>query len=132
MSRDLALTLEPHTTVAVVGATGAGKSTLVKLLARFYDPVSGKVTAGGTALPEFPLRDWRANVAQVPQESHLFRGTIASNIAYGKPTATPEEITAAVRRIGALDIIASIPGGFQAASANVGAAYHLGSDKLLR
>ncbi|PFG28962.1 ABC transporter ATP-binding protein [Corynebacterium renale] len=114
VSRDLALTLEPHTTVAVVGATGAGKSTLVKLLARFYDPVSGKVTAGGTALPEFPLRDWRVNVAQVPQESHLFRGTIASNIAYGKPTATPEEITAAVRRIGALDIIASIPGGFQA------------------
>lgn len=114
VSRDLSLTLEPHTTVAVVGATGAGKSTLVKLLARFYDPVSGKVTAGGTALPEFPLHDWRANVAQVPQESHLFRGTIASNIAYGKPTATPEEITAAVHRIGALDIIASIPDGFHA------------------
>ena len=112
VAEDLSVRIEPGTTVAVVGTTGAGKSTLVKLLVRFYDPVSGKVTAGGTDIQELPIRVWRSHIGFVPQEAHLFSGTIAENIAYGKPDASREEITDTARRVGALTAIASIPGGF--------------------
>lgn len=108
------LRLEPGTTVALVGPTGAGKSTVVKLLARFYDPVSGVVRASGTDIAEFPLAEWRRALAQVPQESYLFPGTVAENIAYGAPGATNEHVQAAVERIGALGVIGTIPGGFNA------------------
>lgn len=99
-------------TIAVVGPTGAGKSTVVKLLARFHDPVSGAVRASGTDIREFPLEQWRATLGYVPQEPHLFHGTIASNIAYGRPDADEDAITDAARRVGALTAIAAIPGGF--------------------
>ncbi|WP_263440903.1 ABC transporter ATP-binding protein [Corynebacterium freneyi] len=99
-------------TIAVVGSTGAGKSTVVKLLARFHDPVSGAVRASGTDIREFPLEQWRATLGYVPQEPHLFHGTIASNIAYGRPDADEDAITDAARRVGALTAIAAIPGGF--------------------
>ncbi|MCI6207033.1 MAG: ABC transporter ATP-binding protein/permease [Corynebacterium glucuronolyticum] len=112
VAEDLSVRIEPGTTVAVVGTTGAGKSTLVKLLVRFYDPVSGTVTAGGTDIQELPIRVWRRHIGFVPQEAHLFSGTIAENIAYGKPDASREEITDTARRVGALTAIASIPGGF--------------------
>lgn len=108
------LRLEPGTTVALVGPTGAGKSTVVKLLARFYDPVRGVVRASGTDIAEFPLAEWRRALAQVPQESYLFPGTVAENIAYGAPGATDEHVQAAVERIGALGVIGTIPGGFNA------------------
>lgn len=113
VAKNLTLDIAPGSTVALVGPTGAGKSTVVKLLARFYDPVAGAVTAEGTDIREFPLADWRHAIAQVPQEAHLFMGTIAENIAYGAPGASRSEIEDAVRRIGALDIIAAIPGGFR-------------------
>ncbi|MDO5671122.1 MAG: ABC transporter ATP-binding protein [Corynebacterium sp.] len=113
VAEDLNVTITPGTTVALVGPTGAGKSTLVKLLARFYDPVRGEVTASGTDIRSFPLAQWRRAIAQVPQEAHLFIGTVADNIAYGRPSASKEDIEEAVRRIGALDIIAGIPGGFR-------------------
>ncbi|WJY67781.1 putative multidrug resistance ABC transporter ATP-binding/permease protein YheH [Corynebacterium auris] len=106
------LTLHAGDTVALVGPTGAGKSTAVKLLARFYDPLSGTVRAAGRDISDFPLREWRRAVAQVPQETYLFPGTVADNIAYGVDDATDEEVEAAVRRIGALGAIAGIPGGF--------------------
>lgn len=99
-------------TVAVVGPTGAGKSTVVKLLARFHDPVSGAVRASDTDIREFPLEQWRGTLGYVPQEPHLFHGTIASNIAYGRPDADENAITDAARRVGALTAIAAIPGGF--------------------
>ena len=108
------LSLSPGSTVALVGPTGAGKSTVVKLLARFYDPVEGVVRASGTNVAEFPLADWRRALAQVPQESYLFPGTVADNIAYGAAGATDEEVQAAVERIGALGVIGTIPGGFNA------------------
>ncbi|QGU04289.1 ABC transporter ATP-binding protein [Corynebacterium comes] len=109
----LDVVIAPGSTVALVGPTGAGKSTVVKLLARFYDPVEGRVTASGTDLREFPLRPWRRAIAQVPQEAHLFIGTVAENISYGLPDAAEKDVEEAVRRIGALDIIAGIPGGFR-------------------
>lgn len=111
---DMDLVLEPGSTVALVGPTGAGKSTVVKLLARFYDPVEGEVRASGTNIAEFPLAQWRRALAQVPQESYLFPGTVADNIAYGTPGATDAQVQAAVERIGALGVIATIPGGFNA------------------
>ncbi|MDO5511940.1 ABC transporter ATP-binding protein [Corynebacterium sp.] len=113
VAEDLDVVIEPGTTVALVGPTGAGKSTVVKLLARFYDPVRGEVTASGTDIRQFPLSEWRRTVAQVPQEAHLFIGTVADNIAYGRPSASERDVEEAVRRIGALDIIAGIPGGFR-------------------
>ncbi|WP_408639917.1 ABC transporter ATP-binding protein [Corynebacterium genitalium] len=109
---DVAVTVQPGQTVALVGPTGAGKSSVVKLLARFYDPVTGAVTASGADVRDFPLVDWRRALAQVPQESYLFPGTVADNISYGVSDATAAEIEDAVRRIGALGVIASIPGGF--------------------
>jgi len=108
------LSLSPGSTVALVGPTGAGKSTVVKLLARFYDPVEGAVRASGTNVAEFPLAEWRRALAQVPQESYLFPGTVADNIAYGAAGATDAEVQAAVERIGALGVIGTIPGGFNA------------------
>ena len=111
---DMDLRLRPGETVALVGPTGAGKSSVIKLLARFYDPSSGRVTASGTDIAQFPLPAWRRALAQVPQETYLFQGTVAENIAYGVPGASEAEIEAAVARIGALGVIAAIPGGFNA------------------
>ena len=108
------LSLSSGSTVALVGPTGAGKSTVVKLLARFYDPTDGTVRASGTNIAEFPLAEWRRALAQVPQESYLFPGTVADNIAYGTADATDAEVQAAVERIGALGVIGTIPGGFNA------------------
>ena len=114
VARDLNLRIDPGTTVALVGPTGAGKSTVVKLLARFYDPVAGRVTADGVDVRDFELAAWRRQIVQVPQEAHLFIGTIADNIRYGLPGASDGAVEEAVRAIGALDVVAAIPGGFHA------------------
>lgn len=110
-AQDLNVAISPGTTVALVGPTGAGKTTMVKLLARFYDPDSGRLTAGGENIADFPLKDWRTTIGMVPQESQLFEGTVASNIAYGKPNASRQEILAAVARVGALAALAALPQG---------------------
>lgn len=99
-------------TVAIVGSTGAGKSTIIKLFARFYDPVGGVVRASETDIREFPLNDWRRTLGYVPQESHLFSGTVATNISYGLPDSSHAEIQQAAKNVGALSTIASLPGGF--------------------
>ncbi|MEV7217299.1 ABC transporter ATP-binding protein [Kitasatospora cineracea] len=106
------LVLPAGRTTAVVGATGAGKSTLAKLLARFYDPSSGAVALDGVDLRGLSTADLRANVVMVTQESFLFSGTVAENIAVGKPDATRAEIEAAARAIGAHAFIAALPDGY--------------------
>lgn len=111
VTEDLNVVLEPGTTVALVGPTGAGKSTVVKLLSRLYDPAAGEVRAAGTDIRNFPLKDWRSAAGVVPQEPHLFPGTVAQNIAYGRPDASREEIAAAVTRVGALATLAKLSGG---------------------
>lgn len=106
------LRLPAGQTVAVVGATGAGKSTLAKLLARFYDPTEGRVTLDGVDLRDLALPDLRRGVVMVTQEAFLFSGTVAENIAIGRPEATREEIEQAARAIGAHDFIAALPEGY--------------------
>ncbi|WP_405959167.1 ABC transporter ATP-binding protein/permease [Streptomyces sp. NBC_00868] len=99
-------------TVAFVGETGAGKSTLVKMVARFYDPTSGRITADGTDLRELDLTAYRHRLGVVPQESYLFPGTVRDAIAYGRPGASDAEVEAAARAVGAHDMIATLDGGY--------------------
>ncbi|MFJ9885127.1 ABC transporter ATP-binding protein [Streptomyces sp. NPDC091287] len=99
-------------TVAVVGSTGAGKSTLAKLLARFYDPTDGRVLLDGTDLRDLDTAELRRGVVMVTQEAFLFSGTVAENIAIGRPDATREEIEHAAKAIGAHDFIAALPDGY--------------------
>ncbi|MGW7719551.1 ABC transporter ATP-binding protein [Streptomyces chartreusis] len=106
------LTLPAGQTVAVVGSTGAGKSTLAKLLARFYDPSAGRVLLDGVDLRELPMAELRRGVVMVTQEAFLFSGTVAENIAIGRPDATREEIEQAAKVIGAHDFISSLPDGY--------------------
>ncbi|MGB8254352.1 MAG: ABC transporter ATP-binding protein, partial [Pseudonocardiaceae bacterium] len=100
-------------TVALVGATGAGKSTVVKLLARFYDPTIGTVVIDGTDVRRFDPAAFHHRLGVVPQEAHLFRGDVAGNISYGDPQASPAEVEAATRRVGALGAVAALPHGFR-------------------
>ncbi|MFG3088315.1 ABC transporter ATP-binding protein [Streptomyces antibioticus] len=99
-------------TVAFVGETGAGKSTLVKLVARFYDPTEGRVTVDGTDLRALDLTSYRHRLGVVPQEAYLFPGTVRDAIAYGRPEATDAEVEAAARAVGAHEMIATLDGGY--------------------
>jgi len=108
----LDLTIPAGQTVALVGATGAGKSTLARLAARFYDPVGGHVRLDGVPLDRLPDEDLRRAVVMVTQESFLFSGSIADNIAFGRPGASRAEIEAAARAIGADEFIAALPRGY--------------------
>nr|WP_246257634.1 ABC transporter ATP-binding protein [Amycolatopsis anabasis] len=110
--RDISLSVPSGQTVALVGATGAGKSTVVKLVARFYDPTGGAVRIDGVDVREYDLPGLRARMGVVPQEAHLFSGTVADNVRYGRPAATDAEVEAAVRSVGALDGVAALPAGF--------------------
>ncbi len=109
----VSLVVAPGETVALVGATGAGKSTLVKLLARFYDVEEGAVLVDGIDVRSHRLADYRHRLGIVPQEPHLFTGDVAANIAYARPGASPAEIEAAARAVGALDLVRSLPHGFR-------------------
>ncbi|MEU1432746.1 ABC transporter ATP-binding protein [Streptomyces sp. NPDC005775] len=106
------LTVPAGRTVAVVGSTGAGKSTLAKLLARFYDPTEGRVLLDGTDLRDLATPELRRGVVMVTQEAFLFSGTVAENIAIGSPDATRAEIEQAAKAIGAHDFIAGLPDGY--------------------
>ncbi|MFF8864505.1 ABC transporter ATP-binding protein [Streptomyces sp. NPDC015139] len=106
------LTIPAGQTVAFVGETGAGKSTLVKLVARFYDPTAGRVTADGTDLRALDLTSYRHRLGVVPQEAYLFPGTVRDAIAYGRPEATDAEVEAAARAVGAHEMIATLEGGY--------------------
>ncbi|MGW7255051.1 ABC transporter ATP-binding protein [Streptomyces sp. NPDC054834] len=110
--RGIDLTVPAGQTVAFVGETGAGKSTLVKLVARFYDPTGGRVTVDGTDLRALDLTSYRHRLGVVPQEAYLFQGTVRDAIAYGRPDATDAEVEAAARAVGAHDMIATLDGGY--------------------
>ncbi|MDQ0581167.1 ABC transporter ATP-binding protein [Streptomyces rishiriensis] len=109
---DIELRIPAGQTVAFVGETGAGKSTLVKLVARFYDPTGGRVTVDGTDLRALDLTSYRHRLGVVPQEAYLFPGTVRDAIAYGRPDATDAEVEAAARSVGAHEMIATLDGGY--------------------
>ena len=106
------LTIPAGQTVAVVGSTGAGKSTLAKLLARFYDPSAGRVLIDGVDLRELDTPELRRGVVMVTQEAFLFSGTVAENIAIGRPDASRAEIEQAAKEIGAHEFISGLPDGY--------------------
>jgi len=106
------LTVEPGETVALVGQTGAGKSTLVKLIARFYDATGGQVLVDGTDVRDYDLASYRHQLGIVPQESYLFAGTVRDSIAYARPDASDAEVEAAARATGAHDMIIRLAGGY--------------------
>jgi ATP-binding cassette subfamily B protein len=106
------LVVPPGQTVALVGSTGAGKSTFAKLVARFHDPTSGRVLVDGHDLRSVTQRSLRAQLGIVPQEAFLFSGTIGENIGFGRPDATPEQVEAAARAVGAHDFIPGLPDGY--------------------
>ncbi|MEU0002889.1 ABC transporter ATP-binding protein [Streptomyces sp. NPDC006314] len=108
----VSLTIPAGQTVAFVGETGAGKSTLVKLVARFYDPTAGRVMVDGTDLRALDLTSYRHRLGVVPQEAYLFPGTIRDAIAYGRPDATDAEVETAARAVGAHEMIATLEGGY--------------------
>ncbi|MDQ1518183.1 MAG: ATP-binding cassette, subfamily bacterial [Actinomycetota bacterium] len=125
------LTIRAGETVALVGRTGAGKSTIVKLLARFYDPGAGRVTADGTDLRRLSLPAYRRRLGLVPQEAHLFSGTVRDNIAYGRPDATEAEIAEAARAVGADEFIAGLPAGYDTLILERGRSLSSGQRQLL-
>ncbi len=127
----VSLTITPGETVALVGQTGAGKSTLVKLIARFYDATAGRVLIDGTDVRDFDLASYRQQLGVVPQEPYLFPGTLRDAIAYGRPDATDEEVEAAARGVGAIEMVARLPGGFEHEVAERGRNLSAGQRQLI-
>jgi ABC-type multidrug transport system fused ATPase/permease subunit len=129
--RGINLEIAPGEVVALVGTTGAGKSTFVKLAARFYDATLGTVFVDGVPITELSLRAFREQLGYVPQEPFLFSGTIRSNIAYGRPDATDLDVEYAARAVGAHTFIASLPRGYLTAINSSGHSLSAGQRQLL-
>src|SRR5580692_7554982 len=128
---DVDLTIEPGETVAFVGATGAGKSTMAKLVTRFYDPTAGRVLIDGFDLKKVTLSSLRRQLGVVPQEPFLFAGTIRDNIAFARPDATDEEVDEAIRAVGLSDLMERLPNGVETAVHERGQSLASGERQLL-
>jgi ATP-binding cassette subfamily B protein len=129
--RGIELRVGAGETVALVGETGAGKSTVMKLLARFYDPDGGTVRVDGLDLRDLDLTAFRQQLGYVPQEPFLFTGSLRDNIAYGRPAATDAEVEAAARSVGAHEFIATLPGGYLHEVAERGRSLSSGQRQLI-
>ena len=127
----LSLTAEPGQTVAIVGPTGAGKTTLVNLIMRFYELGGGRITLDGRDIAAIPRRELRANLGMVLQDTWLFGGTIRDNIAYGRPGATEEEIQAAARATYVDRFVAHLPDGYDTVIDEEGDNISAGQKQLL-
>ncbi len=125
------LTIPPGQTVALVGATGAGKSTMAKLIARFYDPTEGQILIDGHDLRQITSSSLRSQMGIVPQEAFLFSGTIAENIAFGRPNATPEQVHEAAAAVGADRFIAELTDGYDTEVGERGAQLSSGQRQLI-
>jgi ATP-binding cassette, subfamily B, bacterial len=128
---DVDLHVPAGSTLALIGPTGAGKSTVAKLIARFYDPTAGRVTVDGLDLRRVRLADLRQAMGYVPQEGFLFSGTIADNIRFGRPEATRPEVEAAAGAVGADRVIADLPHGFDTEVGERGALLAAGERQLV-
>ena len=129
--RGIDLEIGPGEFVALVGETGAGKSTVVKLLARFYDPTAGAVLVDGTDLREYDLSAYRRELGYVPQEGFLFTGSIHDNIAYGRPDASDDEVEGAAVSVGADQFIAELASGYETAVSERGRSLSAGQRQLI-
>src|SRR3989449_7834522 len=125
------LDVPPGTTVALVGHTGAGKSTIAKLLARFYEPTHGRITIDGLDLNNVTQASLRRQLGVVPQEGFLFAGTVRENIAFGRPEATPEEIASAARAVGAHEFVMELEHGYETEVGERGSRLSLGQRQLV-
>ena len=125
------LDVAPGTTVALVGHTGAGKSTIAKLIARFYDPRAGRITIDGHDLREVTQESLRRQLGIVPQEGFLFAGTVRENIAFGRPDAPEVEIVAAAQAVGAHEFITALENGYETEVAERGTRLSLGQRQLV-
>jgi ATP-binding cassette, subfamily B, bacterial len=128
---ELDLTVPAGQTVALVGTTGAGKTTIAKLLSRFYDPTGGSITLDGVDLRDLDELTLRRAVVMVTQESYLFGGTVADNIRFGRPDADMADVIAAAKEIGAHDFIARLPQGYDTDVANKGGRLSAGQRQLV-
>src|SRR3954447_13935126 len=128
---DLDLTIPSGQTVALVGTTGAGKTTIAKLATRFYDPVDGAVTLDGVDLRSLTSPDLHRAAVMVTQENYLFSGTISDNIRFGRPDATQADVEAATRALGAHGFIAALPDGYQTEVSNRGGLLSAGQRQLV-
>jgi ABC-type multidrug transport system fused ATPase/permease subunit len=127
----LDLDVPPGTTVALVGHTGAGKSTIAKLLARFYDPTAGRITIDGHDLRDVAQASLRRQLGIVPQEGFLFAGTVTENIAFGRPDAAPDEVVRAAQAVGAHDFILRLEDGYETQLQERGSRLSLGQRQLV-
>jgi ABC-type multidrug transport system fused ATPase/permease subunit len=118
-------------TVALVGTTGAGKTTIAKLLSRFYDPASGRITLDGVDLRALDEQALRSSVVMVTQENYMFGGTVADNIRFGRPEATMEQVVGAAQAIGAHEFITRLPHGYETDVANKGGRLSAGQRQLV-
>lgn len=125
------LRAEPGETIALVGPTGAGKTSIINLLARFYDPQQGQVLVDGVDLRTVTQRSWRSQLGIVLQDTFLFSGTIRDNIRYGRPDATDEEVEAAARAVGAHDFIMRLEKGYDTEVHERGAKLSVGQRQLI-
>jgi ATP-binding cassette subfamily B protein len=125
------LHIPPGQTIALVGATGAGKSTMAKLVARFYDPTRGRVLVDGHDLREVSSHSLRSQMGIVPQEAFLFSGTVAENIAFGLPDADPQQIRAAAAAVGAEEFISELEHGYDTEVGERGAQLSAGQRQLI-
>ncbi len=129
--KNVSLTVQPGEVIALVGSTGGGKTTLVNLLARFYEPTEGEIAVGGNDYSEFELSSYQSRLGIVLQTPHLFSGTIRDNIRYGKLNATEEEIVTAAVQAGADDFIRSFPNGYDEQVGEDGALLSVGQKQLI-
>jgi ATP-binding cassette subfamily B protein len=127
----LDLDVPAGTTVALVGHTGAGKSTIAKLLARFYDPREGRLTIDGIDLREVTQASLRRQLGIVPQEGFLFAGTVTENIAFGRPDATPEQVVQAAQAVGAHEFVMRLEDGYETDVQERGSRLSLGQRQLV-
>jgi len=128
---DFDLRVPAGQTIALVGSTGAGKSTLAKLMSRFYDPTAGRVTLDGVDLRDLHPKDLRRAIVMVTQEAYLFSGSVADNIALGKPDATRDEVVRAAKAVGAHEFVEALPDGYDTDVAKRGGRVSAGQRQLL-